>query len=472
MSKDSNPSPRPYSATFDFMQKAGVYASIGAAASPGVNFFDMAKTSKQINPNVRLYDVFRMGIQEHGMGFAFRGLRYTGPIEVFKNLYRPFLAKGSGNPEDIIKAAVIDTAAQLVSEKMKTEAYTSGTAPNIVKILQRPGGFTCLTSGCGPLLFRQGVFFTSVDQGSRLNEWMSQYVHPSIAVPASSAVAGFMSTIAGTPFDVAKTKQQAANPDRRFFPIILKDLWQSEGPTAIFRGLAPRVGSNIFSIGVVIAAKTVYDSFAGDNTAPSHSVIEEKTPPTQAKKPDVKAPSVKQPEQGNWFSRFFSGGFSERDQPTQTTQQSSIATPSPIEKRSAVKVPQALPVVPVDKEPIVKVAQKKPATKASQAFPVASADKESAAKTSQALPAIPADKKPPVSTRVMEQEKKKKIPSKVVSVIIDRPDGSSTKVTVEDTSKTREQSPESKVASIVANGPTKPGQSPVDEQLSSSKGGR
>jgi len=140
-----------------------------------------------------------------------------------------------------------------------------------VRALSRSQGLSSLWRGLGPTLWRDvpfsGIYWASYESLKRVLERRGGKGAPVAFV--SGAVSGTAAALVTSPFDVLKTRKQAlimssittnAHPETSLVGV-MRTVIQTEGPSALFAGLTPRIAKIAPACGIMIACFEGIGSF-------------------------------------------------------------------------------------------------------------------------------------------------------------------------------------------------------------------
>ena len=135
-----------------------------------------------------------------------------------------------------------------------------------VRTLIRNNGFQVMWRGVGPTLWRDvpfsGFYWASYETWKKT---FKKRGHEGAWVAfISGAISGTSAALITSPFDVLKTRRQALimsqstqKVSSSTFPLLLR-IFRTEGPSAFFAGIIPRIAKIAPACGIMIASFEVY----------------------------------------------------------------------------------------------------------------------------------------------------------------------------------------------------------------------
>jgi solute carrier family 25, member 39/40 len=155
--------------------------------------------------------------------------------------------------------------------------HTMRSVLSSIRNLIRENGFQVMWRGLGPSLWRDvpfsGFYWASYETWKRA---FKKHGHEGALVAfICGAISGTSAALVTSPFDVLKTRRQAVvmsslseNASTSTFPFLLR-IFRTEGPSAFFAGIIPRIAKIAPACGIMIASFEVFIFTFGYSDAPT-----------------------------------------------------------------------------------------------------------------------------------------------------------------------------------------------------------
>lgn len=217
-------------------------------------------------PRIRI--VVESIVQHEGVGGLWRGtlptiirnVPGTGLYFLTLSEFRKYLLKNSveRNTANLLAGAVARITigfammpVTVVKARFESDLYRYTGVGNAISDMVKKEGIHSLFRGFGPTMLRDGpfagIYLLFYENFKRLS---TRYTHISNEIAAnmvSATSAGVMATLITQPFDMVKTRMQLKPQEYPFLVSSVRQIAASEGITAFFSGMMPRVARKSLS---------------------------------------------------------------------------------------------------------------------------------------------------------------------------------------------------------------------------------